>query len=176
MTTGLVVGGLLVLAVLDGAFSGFRASAGRTGMIGHRAADWRAARRGVALACLLLLPATAVVSASVLTAPRLLGADTRTGVAMLAVYAPYALVVLLALACYSSLSWRKRYLAMTVILGPLTLLRPVVAIAGAAAGAVSGGDVLTSACAIAAAAALLAVEPAAGRAWYAPRASHVPQV
>ncbi|MGA8529207.1 MAG: hypothetical protein WB622_05795, partial [Acidobacteriaceae bacterium] len=108
--------------------------------------------------------------ASVLAAPGLLGADTRAGVVMLAVYAPYALVVLLALACYWSLSGRKRYLAMIVILGPLTLLRPVVAIAGAVAGAVSSRDALTSACAIVAAAALLAVEPAAGRAWY-PRAA-----
>jgi hypothetical protein len=171
VTTGLVAGALLVLAVLDGAFSGFRASAGRTGLIGHRAADWRAARRGVTLACLLLLPAIVVVSASVLAAPGLLGAGTRAGVVMLAVYAPYALAVLLALACYWSLSWRKRYLAMIVILGPLTLLRPVVAIAGAVAGAVSSRDILTSACAITAAAALLAVEPAVGRAWYAPRTS-----
>jgi hypothetical protein len=57
--TAFVASGLLALAILDGAFSGFRASVGRTGLIDHRAADRLAARRGVALALLALTPVIA---------------------------------------------------------------------------------------------------------------------
>jgi len=41
---------LFILAILDGAFAGFRSSAGRTGLINHRRSDHQAARRGVVLA------------------------------------------------------------------------------------------------------------------------------
>ena len=47
---------LLVLALLDGAFAGFRASLGRTGLINHRKSDYQAARRGAGLAGVLLTP------------------------------------------------------------------------------------------------------------------------
>ena len=35
---------------------------------------------------------------------------------------------LIALACYAPLSWRPKYLASAVILGPFTLDRPVIAV------------------------------------------------
>ncbi|MGH3405503.1 MAG: hypothetical protein ACRDRJ_23875, partial [Streptosporangiaceae bacterium] len=64
---------LLILAVLDGAFSGFRSSAGRTGLISHRRSDYRAARRGAGLAAVLLAPVITVVCADVLIRLRLPG-------------------------------------------------------------------------------------------------------
>lgn len=60
---------LFILAVLDGAFAGFRSSAGRTGLISHRQSDHQAARRGAGLACVLLAPVIGVVSADVFIHP-----------------------------------------------------------------------------------------------------------
>ena len=162
---------LIVLASLDGAFAGFRSAAGRTGLIRHRTADRRAACRGAGLVCVLLAPVTALVIADVAAHPARTGVYTRAGEAMLAVYGPYAAVVLAALGCYAVLGWRQRYLASALILGPLTLLRPAVAAAGAVAAAAVTRDAAASACAGLAVVAVLAVEPAASRRWYAPRPS-----
>lgn len=89
---------LFILAILDGAFAGFRSSAGRTGLINHRRSDHQAARRGAVLAFVLLAPVIAATSADVLIHPVHLGDYTRAGTAMLAVYGPYGLLVLTALA------------------------------------------------------------------------------
>jgi hypothetical protein len=85
-------------------------------------------------------------------------------------------VVLGTLACYLTMSWRMRYLASAVLLGPLTLARPAIALLGGALGAIVSHDALTTAFVIAAVAAVLAVEPAAGRIWYrqAPQAQAAP--
>jgi hypothetical protein len=85
---------------------------------------------------------------------------------MLAVDGTYGFVVVGALACYLTMSWRKRYLASAVLLGPLTLARPAIALLGGALGAIASHDALTTAFATAAVSAVLAVEPAAGRIWY----------
>jgi hypothetical protein len=166
--TAAVAGALVILAVLDGAFAGFRSSAGRTGLISHRQSDCRAAARGAGLAGVLLAPVIAVVCADVLIHPAHLDDYIGAGTAMLAVYGPYALVVLVALACYTTLSWRLRYLASALILGPLTLLRPAVAILGAALAAALSSDLVVAAAAGLSAIAVLAVEPLAGRLWYTP--------
>jgi hypothetical protein len=85
---------------------------------------------------------------------------------MLAVYGPYALLVLAALACYAALNWQLKYLAAALILGPFTLIRPGIAILGAAVGMALGKDVVTALAAVLSAIAILAVEPLAGRLWY----------
>ncbi len=165
--TALVAAWLLALALLDGAFAGFRSSAGRTGLIRHRDSDLQAARRGTALACVLLAPAIALASGDVLARHASAAAYTRAGEAMLAIYGPYALVVVAALICYAALGWRQRYLAAAVILGPLTLLRPVVALLGATLAALVSRDATVAACAGLSVAAVLAVEPLADHRWYA---------
>jgi hypothetical protein len=157
---------LLILALLDGAFAGFRSSAGRTGLIHHRASDQQAARRGAGLACVLLAPVIAVVCGDALAHPAHLDDYTRAGIAMMAVYGPYALLVLIALACYATLDWRLKYLASAVILGPLTLLRPAIAILGAALAVVSTNEIAVATAAGLSVVAVLAVEPLAGRLWY----------
>lgn len=167
--TAAIAAGLFVLAFLDGTFAGFRSSAGRTGLINHRESDHRAARRGAGLVCVLLAPVIALACADVLLHHARIEAYTRTGAAMLAIYAPYSLLVLAALACYAALGWRQRYLAAAVILGPLTLLRPVVAIVGAVLGAAVGRDTVVAACAGLSVIAVLAVEPLADHRWYAQR-------
>lgn len=158
-----VAGGLLVLAGLDGAFAGFRASCGRTGLIRHRAADRAAARRGVRLLAVLLAPALVVAGADVLARSGRLPLYEQAGAAMLAVYAPYGALVLLALAGYLTLSWRRRFLASAVLLGPLTLLRPAVAVTGLVLAVLSARDLLVGLVAFAATFAVLLVEPLAGR-------------
>jgi hypothetical protein len=172
--TAFVAGGLLALAILDGAFSGFRASVGRTGLIDHRAADRRAARRGVALALLALTPVIAGVCIDIAARPDRTAGYAQAGLAMLAVDGTYAVVVLGALACYLTMSWRKRYLASAALLGPLTLARPAIALLGGALGAIVSHDPLTTAFVIAALAAVLVVEPTAGRLWYRTAAAPYP--
>lgn len=163
MTAAAVAAALLTLALLDGAFAGFRASAGRTGLINHRQADWQAARRGTALAGVLLTPTIVIVCAGGLARPAHLDDYTRAGLAMLAIYGPY---VLLALACYAALNWRFKYLAAALILGPFTLIRPFIAILGATiAVALSHNPAVAAAVALSVIA-VLTVEPLAGRLWY----------
>jgi hypothetical protein len=168
VTAFLAAAALTVLALLDGMFAGFRASAGRTGLIDHRRADHLACLRGGTLVCVLLAPAAATASTEVALHPARLAVFARAGEAMLAVYGPYGLVILAALGCYAALGWRHRYVASAVILGPLTWLRPAVAVAGAILGGAASADPLVWLCAGLAVAAVLAVEPLAGQFWYAP--------
>lgn len=158
---------LFTLAILDGSFAGFRSSAGRTGLISHRQSDLQAARRGAGLACVLLAPAIAMVCADVFAHPGRLDDYTRAGTAMMAVYGPYALLTLIALACYATLNWRLKYLASALILGPFTLIRPGVALVGAALGAALGNDTVVAVAVALSVVAVLAVEPLADRLWYA---------
>ncbi len=159
--TGLVVAALVVLAACDGAFSGFRSSVGRTGLVDHRAEDVRAQLRGLAVVGVLLVPAAAFAVAGV-------GDATDAGAAMLAVYAPYGVLVLAALVVYGTVGWRTRFLAMAVILGPFSLLRPVVAVAGGLAGLVVADSTTTRLAVVLAVAAVLAVQPICDRLWYRP--------
>lgn len=155
---GVVVPGLVLLAAADGSLAGFRSAQGRTGLIDHRRADLAAQLRGLALAVVLLLPTALVVLVdgrwSTWSAP---------GTAMLAVYAPYGALVLLALLAYLTLTWRLRYLATALILGPFTLARPVVAVAGGAAGVVASQRAVEVVAVVLAVAGVLAVEPLCDR-------------
>lgn len=164
--TAALAAALLTLAITDGAFAGFRSSAGRTGLISHRQSDHQAARRGAGLACVLLAPVIAVVTGDVLIHPGHLDDYARAGTAMLAVYGPYALLVLIALACYATLNWRLKYLASALILGPFTLLRPGVAALGAAVGMALSKEPVAAIAAGLSVIAVLTVEPLAGRLWY----------
>jgi hypothetical protein len=161
-----VAGALIVIAALDAMFAGFRASCGRSGLVRHFRADVLASRRGLALGVLLLAPLGAVIVADAVVRPDRLDHYLAAGRAMLAVYLPYGLVVLAALAAYATLSWRRRFLASALLLGPLTLVRPVIALAGAGAACWATRDLTIAALSLAAVVAVLAVEPVAGRRWY----------
>jgi len=164
--TAAVAVALFILALLDGSFAGFRASVGRTGLINHRQSDYQAARRGAGLLCILLAPAVAAACADILVHPADVDQYTRAGKAMLEVYGPYALLVLIALACYAALNWRLKYLASALILGPFTLVRPVVAILGGALGVTLSNSTAVAAAVGLSVLAVLAVEPLAGCLWY----------
>ncbi len=168
MRTFAVAAALVVIASLDIAFSGFRASCGRTGLIRHRSGDIEAGIRGLALgAALLAVPAVTVVVDTALREHRE-AAYRHAGTAMLWVCVPYGLVVLASLAVYATLAWRLRFLASAVLLGPLTLVRPLIAASAALAACVAEPDILVGLVAAAAVIAVLAVEPLVGRIWYSP--------
>jgi hypothetical protein len=171
--TAAVLAGLIALAFLDAAFAGFRSSAGRTGLIDHRGADFQAAGRGVGLLCLLLLPAVALALGylALHVAPHHaeLAGFTRAGIAMLMVYGPFGLLALAALACYLTLGWRQRYAACVMILAPLTLARPIATILGGVLAAMAAREAVVTVCAGLAIAAVLTVEPFADRYWYGRR-------
>jgi hypothetical protein len=166
VTTTAVAATLLLLALLDGTFAGFRASQGRTGLLDHHGADRRAAVRGGAVVAALLAPLIAAASADAITHPARLTAYERAGEAMLAVYGPYAVLVLAALLSYSVLGWRQRYLASALILGPFTFLRPAIAVVGAVFACVVASDTIVALIAGLATTAVLTVEPVADRLWY----------
>jgi hypothetical protein len=166
LTTGLIAGALLVIGTLDAVFAGFRASVGRTGLVRHRRADRLAARRGLFLGALVLLPIAFVVFVDLAARPGRLGLYRSGGSGLLIVCLPYGVVVLLALAAYLTMPWRLRFLASAVLLGPLTLVRPLVALAGAAVASIKAGDLIVGLLAWAAALGVLAVGPVAGRLWY----------
>ncbi|HET7014797.1 MAG TPA: hypothetical protein VFI65_12850 [Streptosporangiaceae bacterium] len=168
--TLLVLLGLLTLAFLDAAFACFRSSAGRTGLIDHRAADFRAAGRGIALLSLLLILPVALALADIATHHFVLTLFTRAGIAMLMIYGPFGLLSLAALACYLTLGWRQRYVACAVILAPLTLMRPVVAILGGVLAALSARQAVVTVCTVLSVAAVLTIEPFADRYWFGRRA------
>jgi len=165
-----VVGALVGLAALDGAFAGFRSSCGRTGLIRHRRQDVLAHLHGLATAAALLAPVAAVVLVDLAARPARLDTYLDAGRAILMLYLPFGAIVLGALAGYAVLPWRHRFLASALILGPFTLARPFVALAGALLVPFATRDALATVAALAAVAAALAVEPVLDHHWAAHRA------
>ncbi|MFG2233955.1 hypothetical protein ACGFNX_28870 [Streptomyces sp. NPDC048723] len=162
--------GLIVLGLVDSAFSGFRAYAGRDARIRKGRAVVRASLRGLAVGGGLLLAPVLTAGAVLLAAAdrdRAYAALAEGGVGFLLPLACYASAVLLSLAAYLVLPFRASTLAMVAGLGPLTLLRPL-AVAAACAGAlVHGGGGPALLVAMVAGAAVLCVEPLVHRRWYA---------
>ena len=160
---------LVLLALVDGAFAGFRAATGRNARIRRRAYTLRAAWRGLATS-LVGLGATAVLAgmALVFTAhpgqryDRLVHAGTR----MLAVLLPFAGAVVLSLAMYLLLPMRESTFVILVGLGPFTLIRPAVAVVAAAWSVIGAADWLVWAGTIVAATGVLSVEPWVHHRWY----------
>lgn len=101
--------------------------------------------------------------------PSSTGPYLRAGTIMLAVYAPYALAVLAALAVFATLDWRKRYLASAVILGPFTFIRPALVVIGAVIAVAATRNIAVAITTVLAVIAVLMTEPGADRLWYAPR-------
>ncbi len=167
MSVAAVAGALAVLGLLDGALAGFRSSLGRTGLVEHRARDRTAARRGLVLMAVLLAPVALLAGAHALGAGAWpADAYLRAGTGMLVVYLPYAALTLLALAVYVVLDWRSGYLASAMVLGPFTLVRPLVAAVGVGVGVARAHDQVVALGCLLALAAVLAVEPLSGRLWW----------
>jgi len=157
---------LALIAMTDAAFSGFRASCGRTGLVNRGRLDAIAASRGVfvlAVAEAILIVVLAFGKPSSSGLPEQFD---RAGRAMLSVYIPFAVVIILGLLAYFTLSWRRRFLAVAVLLGPLTLLRPLIAIGGLVLAVASTGSAFIRLTFVAAVCTCLIVEPTCEHLWY----------
>lgn len=124
---------LYLLACVDGAFCGFRAVAGRSGLINKNWFYFRAMLRGAAsvqvpalISGLALLVCLRLSSDRPIVVVDLMHAAER----MLMVYVPYAVIVFAAFLLRWFPSVDVRSATSVMILGPLTPLRPVVCIAG----------------------------------------------
>jgi hypothetical protein len=126
---------LYLLATLDTAFCGYRAAAGRSGLIFKGGYYRRAMRRGALWGQLAVAVAAAAGLLLVALSPapkRLLADFTEAGDRLLEVYLPYAGVIGLAFAVRAVPSVDVRSLTSVLVFGPFTLARPVVVPAGAA--------------------------------------------
>jgi hypothetical protein len=128
---------LYVLAALDAMFSGICAASGRNALI-HKRDYWaRAMLYGFAwgqAACLTALLILVVAVASADDRQRAIAEMVSVGRRMAAVYAGYAVVVLLTFVARAIPSVDVRSVSSIVGFGPLTLLRPAVILAGLARG------------------------------------------
>jgi hypothetical protein len=161
--TALVFVALGSLGVLDGAFSGFRASLGRSGLVDHRAEDRRGLLTGAALVAVLAVPALAAMAVDLLLLAGEPAVYRDLGRWFLTVVGPYAVVVLVALAVYAGLRWELKYLASALVLGPFTLARPYVVAAATLVAVLHTRAVGASVAIVLAALAVLLVEPVLDR-------------
>ena len=124
---------LFVLAILDAACAGYRAAAGRNALVRKQEYFARAALRGAVagLGVLAVAAALALAVASATADRAGLERDVRVFTSrLLAVYAPFALVIGLAFLVRIVPSVDLRTLTSAIVFGPLSLLRPFVAVGG----------------------------------------------
>lgn len=122
---------LAVLVMVDGTLCGFRAAAGRNPRI--RLRDYYAAsmRRGALVSVFVVLAFLGVALAMRSHSPEAWSALLVGAHAMVVVYGVFATLVLSALALYLVGSFDFAVLASVLVLGPFTLIRPIVIIGGA---------------------------------------------
>jgi hypothetical protein len=123
----MIAGWMVLFAVLDGAFAGFRGAAPCNGLIKKRAYYMRALAFGALSAvalCVLLAALTAVVLTGSSTPAQDYETLVEVGRRMLRVFWVYGACVALALLVYLFGSADLRVLSTVSILGPFTLIRP----------------------------------------------------
>ena len=163
----IVVALLLALAIFDGMLAGFRAAAGRDGRIDKgsyiRAALLRGMLGGIAAVAL----DGALAAMLVVTSPdrdatwtAMLGAGT----AAIWVFGAFATLTLLSIVLWFSPVHEHRLLSTMIVLGPLTLVRPVVIVAGLAVAAATASEPRVWILAAIAAITMRGLESALGRA------------
>lgn len=160
---------LATLALVDGAFAGFRAATGRNARIDKRLYNLRAARRGLITAAASLLANALFLCIGLACAGdagRGYDALLAAGVRMLAVLLPFAALVVVSLAAYWLLPMRESTFVILVGLGPFTLARPFVVLAACAGAMIGSARWLVWIGSVLACAGALAVEPWVHRRWY----------
>ena len=156
---------LCTIALIDATLSGFRAATGRNGRIRKRRYYVAAMRRGLG-AGIVVLAALGVVlyvaSSTHARHARMLDAGT----AMLYVYGPFAALVSASLIGYWLLPRRPATFLILLGLGPMTLIRPLVAITGGIAAVATTNDKVVWSCAAGAVTVVLGIEPWIHHRWY----------
>lgn len=124
---------LWLLATIDAAFVGYREAAGRNALINKKKYYLKAMLRGAIFGQIAVLISLAIILIlfSLSNEPHVFLEDLQnTGKRMLIVYIPFALIILAAFAIRLYPSVDIKSITSTVIFGPFTLLRPIVAVAG----------------------------------------------
>jgi hypothetical protein len=137
---------LWLLATLDAGFAGYREAAGRNALIDKRSYYRRAMVRGA-----LFGQVAVAIAAAVILLMLLLGSDKqlllagfeRAGERMLMIYLPYAAFILVAFLFRTIPSVDIRSITSTVIFGPFTLIRPLVAVTGVVYGVLAAPRIET---------------------------------
>ena len=121
-------------------FAGFRDAAGRNPLLGKKRYYSRAMRLGMALGVVAvgLIALVVGLCLGLSSAPDALYHDFEVaGLHMLMVYTPYAFIAMVALGFFFIPRPEISSLTTVIVLGPFTMLRPLVIIAGAVFGAVA---------------------------------------
>jgi hypothetical protein len=156
---------LYALATVDAAFCGYRAAAGRSALIAKRHYYQRAMLRGALWGQVAVAAAAGALLAFVLSSSEPTEAWHKlyaAGRRMLIVYLPYAGLILVAFAARAVPSVDVRSLTSTLVFGPMTLLRPFVAVAGMGWAIASSQDPLLGAIGIGVLALMLSMETLLG--------------
>jgi hypothetical protein len=128
---------LWLLATIDAAFIGYREAAGRNALIDKSAYYRRAMLRGALFGQVAAAIIAVVIACLILISDEpsaLIRELERAGLRMLTVYIPYAIIIFLAFAVRAFPSVDIRSITSVLIFGPFTLIRPLVVVAGVAAG------------------------------------------
>lgn len=124
---------LWILATVDAAFIGYREAAGRNALIDKRAYFQREMLKSALLAQFAVFLVGSVAFVFLIFSPDehlLVGQFEGMGLRMLAVFVPYALILLIAFLIRLTPSVDFRSITSVVIFGPFTLIRPIVVIFG----------------------------------------------
>jgi hypothetical protein len=158
---------LALLALFDAMLAGFRAAAGRDGRIDKRVYFRRAMLRAGVGGVVVVGANVGLVGILAATAP---DPDAtwhelvRAGTTCVWIFGAFATATLAALAFWFSPLPEYRLLASIIVLGPLTLVRPVVIAGGLGVAAVTSGDPRVWVAAAVAAVSMLGFEHVLGRA------------
>jgi hypothetical protein len=168
VTAVLVQLALLVLALTDAGFCGYRDAAGRNPLVRKAGFYRHALRRGLRFGFANAGLATALLVVLLLASshPGMLWADcAAAGTNLLFVVVPYATIVLVALGAWTAAEQDVRTLASVALLGPLSLLRPVVIVGGAVVAIASRPTAPVATLAVATALLQLSTGPLLARTW-----------
>ena len=163
-----VVAALATLALFDVLLSGFRAAAGRDGRI-RKPPYYRAAIARAAVAAIVVVAANAgLVGALVAAAPSPSDAWAvllEAGARCVRVFGVFATLVLIAILFWFAPVRELRIVPTLVVLGPMTLLRPLVIGGGLLYVALDAQDWRVWVAAVAAGVSMLGIEWVLGRAY-----------
>lgn len=146
------------LGATDVAMTGWRSAAGRSGLIDKRAYYRRALLRGLVYGHAVLIPAALLMAITLRELDVPPDAVNRAVLHMLAVYLPYALVMAITTAFRLVPSVDVRSLTSVLIFGPLSFVRPVVAVVGVYAAFRALPDLILLAVALVGVAGVLSLE------------------
>ena len=161
-----IVAALATLVFFDALLAGFRAAAGRDGRIAKRDYYRRAVARGAAAAVLIVGAHAVFVAVLVASAPDAAGAWRdllRAGRDCVVIFGVFAVLATVAIAFWFAPSRELRLVPTLLVLGPLTLVRPLVIVSGLTFAAVRNPTTRVLIAALAAAATMLALEHVLGR-------------